>query len=498
MKKVILLVLDGFGIRENENGNVIKMASLPNLTKIFNDYSVSEIETSAEFVGLPSGITGNSEVGHLTLGSGRIVKQPYTKINECIKDKSFFENDVLLDVMDHVNENNSTLHLIGLLSDSGIHSSSEHFYAALALAKIKKVNSVVFHFITDGRDSNSKANELIGNFMEKVNKLGLGTIGTICGRYYALDNDNNYDRVKKAYDAIVYNLGNNFTDFNRCLDLHYKNNIGDEFINPSIITKGCTIKDNDGVLFIDFRPELMNELISAFVDESFNMFNIKNLKNVKYASLFSNSDKLPGAYSNEVVPNTFGKYLAELEFRQARIAEVCKYPHVTYYFDGLEEFSDKNLFKILVPSPKVPRFDSKPEMNITEVTTSILDAIDEDFDFILANFANPDMVGHTGNIASIVRALEACDLCIGKLLEKANENFYELVITSDHGNVEMMKDENGNLMTSHTSNKVPLVICNDEIKLKPNGSLKDVIPTVIDLYEISKPKDMTGESLIIK
>lgn len=498
MKKVILLILDGFGIRESDNGNAIKMASLPNLTKIFGDYSVSEIETSAELVGLPNGVNGNCEVGHLTLGSGRIVKQPYTKINECIKDKSFFENDVLLDVMDHVNENNSTLHLIGLLSDSGIHSSSEHFYAALALAKIKKVNSVIFHFITDGRDSNAKANELISNFMEKVNKLGLGTIGTICGRYYALDNDNNYDRVKKAYDAIVYNLGNNFTDFNRCLDLHYKNNIGDEFINPSIITKGCTIKDNDGVLFVDFRPELMNELISAFVDESFNMFNVKNLKNVKYASLYSNSDKIPGAYKNEVVSNTFGKYLAELEFRQARIAEVCKYPHVTYYFDGLEEFSDKNLFKILVPSPKVPRFDSKPEMNITEVTTSILDAIDEDFDFILANFANPDMLGHTGNIASIVRALEACDLCIGKLLEKANENFYEIVITADHGNVEMMKDENGNLLTSHTSNKVPLVICNSDVKLKPNGSLKDVIPTVIDLYEISKPKDMTGESLIIK
>lgn len=498
MKKVILLILDGFGIRESENGNAIKMASLPNLTKIFNDYSVSEIETSAEFVGLPNGVTGNSEVGHLTLGSGRIVKQPYTKINECIKDKSFFENDVLLDVMDHVNENNSTLHLIGLISDSGIHSSSEHFYAALALAKIKKVNSVIFHFITDGKDSNVKANELISNFMEKVNKLGLGTIGTISGRYYALDNDNNYDRVKKAYDAIVYNLGNNFTDYNRCLDLHYKNNIGDEFINPSIITKSSSIKDNDGVLFIDFRPELMDELISSFVDDSFNMFNVKNLKNVKYASLYSNSKKITGAYSNEVVPNTFGKYLAELEFRQARVAETCKYPHVTYYFDGLEEFSDKNLFKILVPSPKVPRFDSKPEMNITEVTTSVLDAIDEDFDFILANFANPDMVGHTGNIASIVRALEACDLCIGKLLEKANENFYELVITSDHGNVEMMKDENGNLMTSHTSNKVPLVICNSDVKLKPNGSLKDVIPTVIDLYEISKPKDMTGESLIIK
>ena len=498
MKKIILLVLDGFGIRESENGNVIKMSSLPNLSKIFSDYSVSELEASAEFVGLPNGVSGNCETGHLTMGSGRVVKQPYTRINESIKDKSFFDNDVLLDLMDHVNENNSTLHLVGLLSDSGIHSSVEHFYASLALAKIRKVNSVVFHFITDGRDSKTKANVLISNFMEKVNKLGIGTIGTICGRYYALDNDHNYDRVKKSYDAIIHNLGNNFSDYNRCLDLHYKNNIGDEFINPSIITKGCTIKDNDGVLFVDFRPELMDEFISSFVDESFNMFNVKKLKNVKFTSLYSTSDKIQGAFTNETISNTFGKYLAELEFRQARIAETCKYPHVTYYFDGLEDFSDKNLFKILVPSPKVPRFDSKPEMNITEVTTAVLNAIDEDFDFILTNFANPDMVGHTGNIPSIVRSLEACDLCVGKILEKAQENFYDLVIVGDHGHVEMMKDENGVLTTCHTNNKVPFVVCDKDIKLKSNGSLKDVIPTIIDLYEISKPKEMTGESLIVK
>lgn len=498
MKKVILLILDGFGIRENENGNAIKMSSLPNLTKIFSDYSVSELEASAEHVGLPAGVSGNSEVGHFTLGCGRVVKQPYTIINESIKDKSFFENDVLLDVMDHVNEKNSTLHLVGLLSDSGIHSSTEHFYATLALAKIRKINSVVFHFITDGKDSKTKANVLISNFMEKVNKLGLGTIGTICGRYYALDNDNNYDRVKKAYDAMVYNIGNNFADYTRCLDLHYKNNIGDEFINPSIITKGCTIKDHDGIIFVDFRPELKEELISAFVDDGFNMFNVKGLKDLKFASLYSTTNRIQGAYTNEVISNTFGKYLDGLDFRQIRIAETCKYPYVTYYFDGMEDLSCKNMYKILVPSPKVPRFDSKPEMNITEVTTAVLDAIDEDFDFILVNFANPDMVGHTGNMASIVRALEACDVCVGKILEKANENFYELVITSDHGNVEMMKDENGELLPGHTSNKVPLVVCNDEVKLKSNGTLKDVIPTVIDLYEISKPKDMTGESLIIK
>ena len=238
-------------------------------------------------------------------------------------------------------------------------------------------------------------------------------------------------------------MGNNFADYTRCLDLHYKNNIGDEFINPSIITKGSTIKDNDGVLFVDFRPELMSEFISSFVDDSFNMFNIKNFKNVKYSCLYSVNGKIDCAFSSESVINTFGSYLAGLDFRQVRIAETCRYPHVTYYFDGLEEFNDKNLYKILVPSPKVPRFDSKPEMSIADVTTSALQAMDDDFDFILVNFANADMVGHTGNIASIVRALEACDVCIGKLLEKANENFYDLVIVSDHGNVEMMKNDDG-------------------------------------------------------
>ena len=499
MKKVILLILDGFGLRDSDNGNAVKMASLPNLTNIFSTYSVSELEASGSSVGLPSKTVGNSEAGHMTIGCGRVVKQPYEIINESIKDKSFFENDHLLDLMDHVNENNSTLHLIGLISNAGGHSCMDHFYAALALAKIRKIKSVVFHFITDGSDDSvTKAGEHISNFMVKANKLGLGTIGTICGRYYAMDNDSNYDRVKKAYDVITYNVGNSFADYSRCLELHYKNNIGDEYINPSVITKGSNINDGDGVLFVDFRPERMDEFVSAFVEPSFSMFSVKNFKNVKFMSLYSTSDKIEGAYTNETISNTFGKYLAELDFKQARISEAPKYPHVTYFFDGGEDFSDKNMDKILIPSPKVPRFDAKPEMNIPEVTNAILGAMDDDVDFILANFANPDMVGHTGVIPAIVRALEACDVCVGKILEKAQENFYELVITSDHGNVEYLKDENGNLVKGHTDSKVPFVICNNKYKLKNSGTLADVVPTIIDIYEISKPKDMTGESLIEK
>ena len=499
MKKILLLILDGFGIRQNDNGNAIKMANLPTITKIMEEYPKCELTTSAEDVGLPNGLSGNSEVGHMTIGAGRTLIQPYTMVNNSIKDKSFFENDKLLDMMDHVKNNNSTLHLIGLFSKNANHSSMDHFYALLALAKIRNVSSVMLHFITDGEDSPLySAKEYINSFNEKIAKLGIGTIGTVCGRYYAMDTDGNYDRVNKAYDLYVHNVGNNFSDVNRCLDLHYKNNISDEYIGPSVITKGSNIKDNDGVLFVDLRPERMDELISSLMDESFNKFNTKKLSNVKYCALYSTTNKIDGAYTNETISNTFGKYLADLGFRQARIAEASKYPHVTYFFDGAEEFSDKNLYKILIPSANVARYDMKPEMSIADVTSAALSAMEEDIDFILVNFANPDMVGHTGNLPATIRALEACDICLDKILERASENFYDVVVTSDHGNVELMKNEDGSTNTSHTDSNVPFVICNKSYKLKEVGTLRDVIPTIIDMYEISKPKEMTGESLIIQ
>ena len=499
MKKIVLLILDGFGLRDEDAGNAISMSNIPNIKKIMTDYPVSRLDASGESVGLPAGECGNCEVGHMTLGAGRVITQPLTLINEKIKDRSFFENDELLDLMDYVNDNKSTLHMIGLLSSSNVYSSAEHFYAALALARIRKVERVVFHFITDGKDSlPMEAESLIAAFMEKIDKVGLGTIGTICGRYYAMDNDNNYDRVKKAYDALVHNIGNTFTDYGRCLSLHYKNGITDEFINPSIITKGSYIKDGDGVLFLNFRPEAMKELMSALVDPDFNMFNVKKINNLKCVSLYGVSDEVDVAYTNETISNTFGKYLADLGFKQARIAEADKYQHITYYFDGAEELSDKNLYKMLVPSAKVPRFDMKPEMSAGEVTEAVLNAIDDDFDFILVNFANPDALGHAGNLPACVRGLESVDVCRSHILEKAQENFYEVAITADHGNVEYMKDENGNVITKHTNNKVPFIICNDKYKLKEEGTIADVIPTIIDMYEISKPKEMTGESLIVK
>ena len=497
MKKIILLILSGFGIRDNDNGNAIKMANIPNIRKIMKEYDVCELEASGNEVGLPNGEAGNCETGHITIGSGRIINEPLTIINNKIKDKSFFENDTLLDLMDYVNDNNSTLHMIGLISSGNVHSSLDHFYACLALAKIRKVKNVVFHFITDGKDcSQMSACNLIDAFMEKANKLNLGVIGTLCGRYYAMDNENNYDRVKKAYDAIVYNIGNNFTDYNRCLNLHYKNNITDEFVNPSILVKGSNVKEGDGILFVNYRPEAMKEFVDSIVNPEFNMFSTKKFNNLKVAGLYSVLENLDGAYSNEEISNTFGKYLVDLGFKQARISEADKYPYVTYYFDGCEDLFDKNLFKILVPSVKVPRYDVKPEMSASDVTTAVISAMEDDFDFVLADLANPDALGHTGNLPACIRGLESVDVCVGQILEKAQENFYELVITSDHGNVEYMKDSDGNIITSNTTNKVPFIICNKNYKLKESGTLKDVIPTLIDMYEISKPKEMTGESLI--
>ena len=280
--------------------------------------------------------------------------------------------------------------------------------------------------------------------------------------------------------------------------MHYKNSITDEFINPSILIKGSNIKDGDGILFLNYRPEAMKELIDALTNPEFNLFSTKKFNNIKCASIYSVMDSLTGAYTNETISNTFGKYLAGLSFKQARISEAEKYPYVTYYFDGCEELFNNDLFKILVPSVKVPRYDVKPEMSASDITTAVISAMEDDFDFILANFANPDALGHTGNLPACVRGLESMDVCVGKILEKAQDNFYELVITSDHGNIEYMKDSEGNIITSNTTNKVPFIICNKDYKLKNEGTLKDVIPTIIDMYEISKPSEMTGESLIIK
>ena len=334
--------------------------------------------------------------------------------------------------------------------------------------------------------------------MDKAEKLGIGKLATICGRYYAMDRDNRWERIKKAYNAIVYESGNIFPNFKVCFNEHYKREITDEFINPSIITSGCTIHENDAVLFMNFRPERMTEIIDALTNKSFKMFKTKQFENVKFVSLFNINKNIPYAFDIERPKNTLGEYLMELDYTQARIAETEKYAHVTHFFDGTRDINDKRIQKFLVPSPSVPTYDMKPEMSVGEVTETVLKQMEEDYDFILVNFANPDMVGHTGNFERVVDAIEICDFCLGKIYEKAKEYFYELIITADHGNAEKMLNRDKTPITSHTTSKVPFIICNEEIKLKEGGSLSDIAPTITDIYEIKKPDVMTGSSLIIK
>ena len=499
MKKVILLILDGFGINKGEYGNAVKMAKTPNLDRFLEMFPNSELEASGIEVGLPKGQMGNSEVGHMTIGSGRVTPQPLTYINDKIKNKEFFSNEKLCELMDYVSKENTTLHLVGLLSNGGVHSSINHYYAALALAKLRGVNKVAFHFITDGRDTPVKSGEgFVSDFMEKTKKLNIGEIATISGRYYTMDRDNRWERIKKSYDAMVYGKGNVFKDYSTCFNEHYKRNITDEFINPSIINKGLEIKDGDAILFINFRPERMKELIDAFTDKNFKPFEVKQFDNLKLLSLYNIHSNIPYAFDSDKPKDTLGRYIDELDFKQARIAETEKYAHVTYFFDGMEELNSKKCDKILVPSPKVATYDMKPEMSVGEITQTVLEAMENDYDFMLINFANPDMVGHTGNLEATIDAIEICDFCIGKIFEAAKEHFYELIITADHGNSEKMLTREGEMITSHTTSKVPFILCNENYRLKTEGSLKDVAPTIIDLYEIKKPDKMTGESLIIK
>ena len=499
MKKIMLLILDGYGINKSDFGNAIKEAKTPVMDKLLMMYPNSELEASGTFVGLPKGQMGNSEVGHMTIGSGRVTPQPLTYINEKIKNKEFFDNELLNNTIDYVLENNSNLHLIGLLSNGGVHSSINHFYAVLALAKMKGLKNIVLDIITDGRDTPTKSGiDFVSEFMDKADKLGIGCISTISGRYYAMDRDNRWERIKKAYNAIVYESGNNFPNYKVCFNEHYKRNITDEFINPSVITPGKSIKEKDAVLFMNYRPERMKELIDALTDKNFKMFRTKHFENVKFVSLFNIHKKIPFAFETTKPNNTLGEYLMELDYTQARIAETEKYAHVTHFFDGTKDLNSPNIEKFLVPSPDVPTYDMKPEMSVGEVTSTVLKEIENDYDFILVNFANPDMVGHTGNYKAVVDAIEICDFCLGKIYEKAKEHFYELIITADHGNAEKMLNRDKTPITSHTTSKVPFIICNDEIKLKPEGTLIDIAPTIIDLYEIKKPDVMTGESLIIK
>ena len=497
MKPILLCILDGVGIREEIKGNAFKMAKKPNFDFLWNNYPHSLLEASGELVGLPEGQMGNSEVGHMNIGAGRIVYQPLQLINEKIKNHDFFENTKFKEIFEHVNNNNSNLHLFGLLSDGGIHSHINHLLALIDNALENNVKNIYLHMFLDGRDTlPNSALKYLDILNEKIKNHTNVKLATIAGRFYAMDRDNRWERVKLAYDAIVNGIGIEKDNYKDAIESSYANNELDEFVKPTIFDKNGIVKENDGLILFNFRPDRGRELFSALTNPNFNGFEREFINNLKLVTMMPLSNEVISkpAFVNQQLDNTLGEYLANNKLKQLRIAETEKYAHVTYFFDGGVEKELEGCKRELIPSPKVATYDLKPEMSAKEITEKLLNEI-EKYDVIILNFANGDMVGHTGVIDAAIKAVETVDSCLGKIMKKINQIGGTLIVTADHGNCDWMLDEEGNIITSHSTYPVPFIINNKNLELK-DGKLADIAPTIIELLDLPKPLEMTGESLI--
>ncbi len=506
-KLTMLMILDGFGNNTNEKGNAVKNANTPNIDRIMKMCPTTTIYTSGMHVGLPEGQMGNSEVGHTNIGAGRIVYQELTKITKSIEDGDFFGIEEFNNAVENCKINNSSLHIMGLLSDGGVHSHIRHLYAVLELAKRKGIENVYVHCFLDGRDTPpASAEGYILKLEEVMKEKEIGKIATLSGRFYAMDRDKRWERVKRAYDCMVNGIGEKFPTAISAIESSYQKEIFDEFVEPVVICNGdepiATIKENDSVIFFNFRPDRAREITRALVDEEFNEFETKKQK-LYFVCMRQYDETLPNvniAFKPTVLKNTFGEYISKNGYTQLRIAETEKYAHVTFFFNGGEEKQYPQEDRILVPSPKVETYDLKPEMSAYEVTDKVLEAISSDkYDSIILNYANPDMVGHTGNLEAAIKAIETIDECVGKVVKLVEEKNGVLLITADHGNAEQMIDyKTGEPHTAHTTNTVPLILVGmDNVELK-EGKLADLAPTMLDIMGLSKPEEMTGQSLIIR
>ena len=496
MKKVLLMILDGVGIRNENKGNAFNTAKKPNLDYLFEHYPNSRLEASGISVGLPIGQMGNSEVGHMNIGAGRVVYQPLTMIDKKIEDKSFFDNKKILDVLIHVKKNNSKLHLFGLLSDGGVHAHINHLLALLDMCKENNVSNVYIHICTDGRDVDPKSSyKYITILQDKISELGIGEIASIGGRYYGMDRDNNYDRLFKAYDVIVNGHGDYNNNIKSYLDYNYCKGITDEFLPPTLFSLSSSVDDNDAFITFNFRKDRIREMLTALTNPDFNDMEVKRFHNLKVLSMMPvvDSVKAPYAFDDPKLDNILGSVIANNNLSQLRIAETEKYAHVTFFFDGGKEIDFNKETKILVPSPKVATYDLAPSMSAYEVTDKLLENIDR-YDFIVLNFANGDMVGHTGNFDATVKAVEVLDECIGKIYKKLRELDITLVLTADHGNCDYMLDDKNNVITSHSKSLVPFIVTDNKYALK-DGKLGDIAPTVLNIMGIDIPTEMTGSIL---
>ncbi len=508
MNKNFLLILDGWGYRKEKEGNAILLANTPNFDYLMKNYPWTLLNASGESVGLPEGQMGNSEVGHLNIGSGRIVYQEITRINKAIKDGSFFKNKTLLEAMKRGKE--KALHLMGLLSDGGVHSHQEHLYALLKMAKDEGVKNVYIHAFMDGRDTPpDSGKDYIKKLMEKIDEIGIGKIATISGRYYAMDRDKRWDRTKLAYDAMVLGKGVMEKNPYEAILNSYKNGITDEFIKPTVILENGdpvkTMENGESAIFFNFRADRARQITMALNEEDFSFFEREKKVKLHFFTFteYEASFPYPICFPPETLKNILAEVLAQHKLKNLRIAETEKYAHVTFFFNGGVEKVFPGERRILIPSPKVATYDLKPEMSVYEITERLLKEIDEDIDDVfIINFANADMVGHTGVLEAAIKAIEAVDECLGKLYEKVKSIEGNLIVTADHGNADMMIDPvTKEPFTAHTTNPVPFILITPQgkkYKLKDGGALCDISPTLLELMKIEKPIEMTGESLILK
>ena len=493
--------MDGFGKNESTYGNAIAAAKKPNLDKIVSENPMTFIGASGLDVGLPDGQMGNSEVGHTNIGAGRVVYQELTRITKSIQDGDFFTNEALVGAMENCKKNSSALHLMGLMSDGGVHSHNTHLYGIMELAKRSGVDKVYIHCFMDGRDvPPTSGKDYLAELYEKCDEIGVGEIATVMGRYYAMDRDNRWERVVKAYKAMTEGEGVKFDCACKMMEESYANDVTDEFIVPAVSEKADPVKDNDSIVFFNFRPDRAREITRAFVDPAFSGFEREQLKGLYYVCMTQYDATMPNvhvAFKPESLENTFGEYISDKGLKQLRIAETEKYAHVTFFFNGGVEKQYPGEDRILVKSPAVATYDLQPEMSAYEVTDKLLAAIDSDkYDTIILNYANCDMVGHTGVFDAAVKAVEAVDTCVGKIVDAVAAKGGVTLITADHGNADKMYEADGSPFTAHTTNPVPFIVVGYPCELREGGRLCDIAPTMLKIMGLEQPKEMTGVSII--
>ena len=505
-KRVLLCIMDGWGIASDSIKDATKIAKTPNIDKYYKEEKNIKIYADGEHVGLPSGQMGNSEVGHLNIGAGRIVYQDLTRINKSIKDGDFFKNEKFLNAVEHVKKNHSALHLFGLVSTGGVHSSLDHILALIEFAKQQNLQKVYLHAFLDGRDTPPQsAVEFLEIVEQKLKEANLPPVASVSGRYYAMDRDNRWDRVEKAYNMLLLGEGNKAQTAIEAVNASYAKGITDEFVEPTVVNvPNSRIQDNDAVIFFNFRPDRAREISKAINFDNFDGFQRKAVRKNLYFVTFKQYDvtfPFPVAFEPEPLTNILGEWLDKQGIKQFRTAETEKYAHVTFFFNGGIDEPNKLETRVLINSPKVATYDLQPEMSAYAVCDEVLKAIDnKDYGFILVNFANPDMVGHTGVMEAAVKACETVDTCVGKIINEAKKQDVAVVLTADHGNAECMEDSVTHApYTAHTTNPVPLFVINaGDIELRDTGALCDIAPTVLDILGVEKPKEMTGVSLIKK